>query len=61
MEEEYVWYFDGTEVIEEAEKIANDFPCFVNIEYLELNWVEITVKARAEDITPIERRLAKYA
>lgn len=57
---EYVWYFDGIEVVEEAEKIANDFPCFVNIEYLELNWVEITVKARAEDIAPIERRLAKY-
>lgn len=59
--EEYVWYFDGIEVVEEANKIANDFPCFVNIEYLELNWVEITVKARAEDIAPIERRLAKYA
>ena len=59
--EEYVWYFDGIEVVKEAEKIANDFPCFVKIEYLELNWVEITVKARTEDIAPIERRLAKYA
>lgn len=58
---EYVWYFDGIEVVEEANKIANDFPCFVNIEYLELNWVEITVKARVEDIAPIERRLATYA
>lgn len=59
--EEYVWYFDGIEVVEEVEKIKNDFPCFVEIEYLELNWVAITVKAREEDIASIERRVAKYA
>lgn len=58
---EYVWYFDGIEVVEEIEKIKNDFPCFVEVEYLELNWVAITVKARGEDIASIERRVAKYA
>ncbi len=59
--EKYVWYFDGIEVVEEVEKIKNDFPCFVEVEYLELNWVAITVKAREEDIASIERRVAKYA
>lgn len=59
--EEYVWYFDGIEVLEEVEKIKNDFPCFVEVEILELNWVAITVKAREEDIPSIERRVAKYA
>lgn len=58
----YVWYFMITnELMETIEKIKADFPCFVKTEIVEMNWIELTIDAREEDIDAIERRLAPHA
>lgn len=41
------------------DKIITLFPCFVNTTILEMNWREVTITARIEDIADIEKILAK--
>lgn len=43
------------------DKVINDFPCFVKWESIEMNWMEITVKARAEDMASIEKIFSEIA
>ena len=62
--EKYVWYFDNGDdknLRNTIEGIKKDFPCFVKVENIELNWIEVTVKARVEDMGAIETRLARFA
>ena len=62
--EKYVWYFDNGDdknLRNTIEVIKKDFPCFVKVENIELNWIEVTVKARVEDMGAIETRLARFA
>ena len=42
-------------------KVINDFPCFVKWESIEMNWMEITVKARVEDMASIEKIFSEIA
>lgn len=57
-----VWYFDnGYEVMETIEEIKTKFPCFVKVDTLELNWIEVSVTARVEDMGAIENMLARFA
>lgn len=52
-------YAENTNVLEEALKnITNKFPCFVNRELIEMNYSEIEITAREEDVASIERILA---
>lgn len=60
--ENAVWYFDNiNEVMETVEKVRDTFPCFISVETLELNWAEVTVQARAEDMASIEREFSKFS
>lgn len=43
------------ECIEQAEEL---FPCFIESEPVEMNYVEISINARAEDMPSIERIFA---
>lgn len=57
-----VWYFDDRNaVMNTIEEIKDKFPCFVIVENLELDWIEVTIKARTEDIGTIETMLARFA
>ena len=52
-------YAENTNALEEALKnITNNFPCFINRELIEMNYSEIEIKAREEDVANIERILA---
>lgn len=52
-------YAENTNALDEAlENITNDFPCFVNRELIEMNYSEIEITAREEDVASIERILA---
>lgn len=53
------YYIENTNALEDAlENITNNFPCFVNREFIEMNYSEIEIKARKEDVVSIERILA---
>lgn len=41
-------------------EIEEKFPCFVDREYIEMNYSKVTIKARQEDIANIENILAPY-
>ena len=41
------------------DKIITLFPCFVETTILEMNWREVIITARIEDIVNIEKILAK--
>lgn len=52
-------YAENTDALDEAlENITNNFPCFINRELIEMNYSEIEIKAREEDVANIERILA---
>lgn len=60
--EKNVWYFmivDG--LMKAIEEIKAQFPCFVGVETVEMNWIELTITARTEDFGAIEKKLAPYA
>lgn len=43
------------------DKVANNFPCWVDWKSIEMNWMEITVKARIEDMASIEKIFSEIA
>ena len=56
------WYFDnGSQMVDMIENVKNTFPCFVTVETLELDWILVTVRSRAEDTASIERIFSRYA
>lgn len=60
--ETYVIYFMITnELMDTIEEIKETFPCFIHTETVEMNWIEVTIKARKEDMEAIEKKLAPYA
>lgn len=53
------YYIENTNALDEAlERIENDFPCFVEREFIEMNYSQIEINARNEDIVSIENILA---
>lgn len=44
---------------EVMDTIINSFPCFLDEEPIEFNYVEVTIKMREEDVASIEKILAK--
>lgn len=56
-----IWYSNNIdEVMETVEKVKDTFPCFISVEILELDWMEIIVEARNEDMVSIEREFSKF-
>lgn len=54
-------YISEVEGLKEVDKIANDFPCFVNYEPTpQSNEWEVSIFCRQEDAKSIENRLAKW-
>lgn len=52
-------YAENTNALDEAlENITNNFPCFINRELIEMNYSEIEIRVREEDVASIERILA---
>lgn len=57
-----VWYFDDRNaVMGTIEEIKEKFPCFVTVKNIELDWIEVTIKSRTEDVGAIETMLARFA
>jgi hypothetical protein len=53
------YYIENTTELDEVlEQIEEDFPCFVDRELIEMNYSEVSINARDEDISAIEKRLA---
>lgn len=54
-------YISGVKGLKTVDKIANDFPCFVNYEPTteETEW-EVSIFCRQEDAKAIEKRLSKW-
>ena len=57
--EEKIYYIENTDELNDAmERIENDFPCFTEREFIEMDYSKITIKARTEDIKHIKDILA---
>ena len=48
-----------TDTFNAIDEITNKFPCFVNWESVEMNFIEIAIIARQEDIASIEKIFSK--
>lgn len=48
-----------TDTFNAIEEVTNNFPCFVNWESVEMNFIEIAIIARQEDVTSIEKIFSK--
>lgn len=56
---EKTYYIENCTELEDAlEQIEQNFPCFVDRETIEMNYLRVTINAREEDIASIERVLA---
>lgn len=54
-----IYYVENTTELDNTlESIENTFPCFVEREYIEMDYSQINIKAREEDIVSIEKILA---
>ena len=53
------YYIENSAELDEVlEQIEETFPCFVERELIEMNYSEVDINAREEDIASIERLLA---
>ena len=53
------YYIQNTNELDEAlETIRDNFPCFINRELIEMNYSQIEINARNEDVANIEKILA---
>jgi hypothetical protein len=48
-----------TDTFNAIDEVTNNFPCFVNWESVEMNFIEIAIIARQEDIVSIEKIFSK--
>ena len=57
---EKIYFFDNrTENIDERlEELAIAIPCFIDREFIEMDWSKVTIQAREEDLATVERFLA---
>lgn len=49
---------NSTELTDTLEQIEETFPCFVDRDFIEMDYSEVAINAREEDISSIERILA---
>ena len=43
-----------------ADQLMMNFPCWMESQPVEMDWLEVTVKCRQEDIIAIEKAIAPY-
>lgn len=57
---EKIYFFDNrTENLDERlEELAAVIPCFIDREFIEMDWSKVTIQAREEDLATVERFLA---
>ena len=56
---EKIYYINnGIELEEAIEFLKDNLPCFVGREFVEMDYSKITINAREEDISTVERKLA---
>ena len=54
-----VYYIENTKVLDMALSIlAYDIPCFIDREFIEMNYSAVTITCRTEDLLTVERVLA---
>ena len=54
-----VYYIENSVALDNAlAKISEKLPCFVNREYIEMNYSEVTITAKEEDLATVELALA---
>ena len=59
--ENYVIYFMITDgLMETIEEVKATFPCFISSRIVEMNCIELTVKARVEDSEAIDKKFAPF-
>ncbi len=49
---------NSTELDDVLDEIEETFPCFIDREFIEMDYSEIAINAREEDVASIERMLA---
>ena len=55
-----IYYIQNTNELDEAlENIENNFPCFVNREFIEMNYSKIEIQFRNEDAISIDKILTQ--
>jgi hypothetical protein len=55
-------YLMNTALLEDVlERICNTFPCFINREYVEMNFSKVTITCRADDAEAIGLELTVCA
>lgn len=53
------YYIQNTNELDKAlETIRDNFPCYVNREFIEMNYSQIEIQSRNEDVVNIEKILA---
>lgn len=56
---EKIYFIENTNALEDAlEMLINAFPCFVEREFVEMNFSKITVRALEINLASVERILA---
>ena len=54
-----VYYIENKAELDEAlDKISKTFPCFIQSDFIEMNYSKVEINARVEDLASIERILA---
>lgn len=54
-----VYYIENTNTLDMALSILTyDIPCFINREFIEMNYSVVTIICRTEDLLAVERVLA---
>ena len=54
-----VYYIENSEALEKALNLIQEtIPCFINSEFIEMNYSSVLIKARQEDFPFIEKTLA---
>ncbi len=56
---EKIYWIENTNELETALDKLDYIPCFVDREFVEMNYSEITIKARQEDLKTIEKIFAE--
>lgn len=57
--ERKVFYIENTKALTDTlDKIVYDFPCWISREFIEMNYSEVGITVRAEDMSAIMDRLA---
>lgn len=56
---EKIYYIENSPILSHTLSVLEELlPCFINREFIEMNFSQITIKARNEDLVTVEEYLA---